>query len=1355
MSVSPAPAPTTQQPVIVVRQNLGDLPHFDIGDKFQTYLERLEQYVTANEIPASRYVSLLLTSISPRVYEVLRELTHPEKPSTKSYTNLCELLKQQYVPATSAWRSRIKFSEMKQQDSEKIADWYVRVKKQAMECEFGTDLNAHTKLRFVVGLKKGAVIDRLCEEKADVTLQSLYELALSKEAANQDRMTHEAELHKLQKNSLHRKSRKDSGRKEESKDPSSSSPKCYACNKTSHDFRTCKYKNAICKKCKQKGHILPACRVRDSKFLSNEEYSSDTDSVSSETKNILNLSFNCLKSNVDNDPFFLKLSVENIDVNFEIDTGSTLSVLPLDFFKRKFSNNYKLKPSDVKLRTYDGKIIFPKGEVSLTVQNGHIKQKCSFLVVQGGQRPLIGRDLIRSLQIHLGSEVVTQHSLNSESLKDLTNKISTEYADLFDGKLGLYKHDKINLSVDSKASPKFFRPRSNPYAFRKGVDSELDRLENEGVITKIQTSDWGTPLVPVLKPDNTIRVCADYKVTVNPFLKDFDHCVPTVEEVFTKLEGGQHYTKLDFSSAYTQIACDEPTAKLLAWSTPKGIYKVNRLPFGVKPACKLFQSVIDKTLLGCEGVACLLDDIVVTGKSFAEHTRNLMVVLQRLREAGFKLNKSKCKFFQKEIKFLGHIINNVGLRKDPEKTKAILEAPRPTSTDELRAFIGTVSYHGRFLKNMSTMLSPLYQLLKKNVQFEWSSECEVSFQRIKQAIASDKTLVHFNPKLPIILECDAAGNGVAAVLLHKMPDGEERPISFASRTLKEAEKNYPTGQKEALSIYFGCNKFYQFLMGHKFIIRTDHKPLLGTFGEEKPLPVMAAGRVQRWALFLSNFDFKLEYIKGSKNSADGLSRLPIVSTKIENDDFDYLNFIEEFVPVDHAKIKQETRKDPIFRKLYLYIRDGWPIIVEDELKSFESRKSEFHIEDDVIMWGYRILIPHKLRESLLTELHSSHMGATKMKALARSYFWWPCLDKNINDLAKNCEICQTSRPDPPKTATAGWPEAVEPMERIHMDYAGPAFNNKMFLIIIDSCSKWPEVFEVSRADTAHTLEKLREVIARFGIPKCVVTDNGTCFASSEFSDFCEKNNIIHLTSPPFHPSSNGLAENFVKTFKNSLKKINKTSNNNRSFHTNLQKFLFAYRNTPHSTTHRPPSEIMFGRKIDTRFDQLLAKRGTTWNKKQYNLTDKFFKIDDPVYIRDYSRPNKRGWLRAKIVEVLGSCLYLCEASDGRIFKRHPDQMIRSGEFFSENFADMGRQEFKPGPIPGATCSSSPSLEETPQEEPCSGRPRTSTVQSSEEDISENIIQNNSPTLGAHLPATPIAIRKPVRSVKPPLKLTYE
>ncbi|KAF2887595.1 hypothetical protein ILUMI_18578 [Ignelater luminosus] len=272
---------------------------------------------------------------------------------------------------------------------------------------------------------------------------------------------------------------------------------------------------------------------------------------------------------------------------------------------------------------------------------------------------------------------------------------------------------------------------------------------------------------------------------------------------------------------------------------------MNRLSFGAKPACALFQRDIKKVLQGAKGSISYLDDIIVTRKDRAEHLDNLKEVLSRLQKAGFRLNIAKWHLFQPQISYLGHVIDSEGIRKDPTKIAAVVKAPRPESITELRAFIGLLNYYSKFIKGLSSILFPLYELLKKSSVFQWTKECEDAFTQAKQAIAAEQSLVHFDINLPIKLVSDASNVGMGAVLLHIYEDGSEKPIYLASRSLTKAEQKYSVIDKEAAAIYWGISKFYQFVIGRKFILASDYKPLKAILGGQKGIPQLAAGRLQR------------------------------------------------------------------------------------------------------------------------------------------------------------------------------------------------------------------------------------------------------------------------------------------------------------------------------------------------------------------------------------------------------------------------------------------------------------------------------------------------------------------------------
>lgn len=1251
-----------QQQEFRVYGNIGSLTEFKIGDDWSVYIERLEQYLEANMIQENRKVAVLLTVVGEHAYKILRDLCDPHKPSTKTYQELKNLLEKQFSPQVSVFRERIQFYNLRQKQNENVSNWFVRLKNSAIQCKFGALLEEILKDKFVTGLLQSSILDRLCEEDHGRGLNELVDIAIKKEAAlNESRRGNfHVDLNKLKVSDNQRtdsRASKAYTRNVESK--------CYHCGKGNHNFSQCKYKTYKCKKCQTVGHLASICKGKKTKFDTKEQHFLEK----VENEEVVDMfQVNTTNENKIEEPLLVRVKVDDTWLDMEVDSGAGVSVLPESIYFKKFSYS-KLNKTPILLKTYNGQVIRPEGEIDVKVTFNSKSKSCKLIIVKNGSRPLLGRNLIKQFDVNLCniSEVNSVNSGTDAISSDQKYKLQCllkEYEVLFSAELGTYKFEKIDLKMKEVVNPIFRKPGLVPFSFKEKVNMELDKLESEGIITKVSNNPWGTPLVPVLRANKTLRLCANYKITINKYLEDINYPLPRVEELFAVLGGGTHFSKLDFRNAYNQLLLSENSQKLLAWSTHRGIYTVNRLPYGTKPACAIFQKIVEKTLQGLPGVVNFLDDILVTGRSFEEHLRNLKAVFEKLYEAGFRLNKEKSKFFDSEVHYLGHVISSNGIKKDPNKIKSIVKAPRPSNVSEVRAFIGMVSYYGKFIENLSSLLSPLYVLLQKDKKFIWSDACEKSFLKSKEAIASDKVLVHYDTELPIKVACDSSQYGIGCVLLHVYPDGSERPISFASRVLTPAEKKYSVIHKESLALYWGVRKFSQYLMGRKFILSTDHKPILAIFGEGKGLPAMSAGRMQRWANYLSEFDYTLQYVKGSSNGgADGLSRLPL-SEKFEanfyNDlnHIEYVNLVELSTPIDFNKVRFYTSKDPVLSKVRYYINSDWPDVVQEDLKPFYRRKEELSVEKGVLMWGYRLIIPNKLKKGLLEELHFTHFGISKIKTLARSYVWWPGMDNDIEHFVKGCHICSTARPDPPIAKIIKWPNSSKPMERIHLDFLGP-LKGKHFLIITDAYSRWVEVFEMGKMDSFNTIEKLRETFARFGIPELIVTDNGSQFTSSEFQEFCVKNGIKHTTSPPYHPATNGSAENAVKSFKaNVYKALKDTKSSNASLNTIVNRYLFSYRNTPHWVTGETPSKLMFGRKIKNRLDFLYPSKNTSQNPR--GKRDVVFIEKEIVYVRDYRNPNRVNWEKGRIEEVLGDRTYLVKLLDeDTVWKRHCDQIIKT------------------------------------------------------------------------------------------------
>ena len=764
---------------------------------------------------------------------------------------------------------------------------------------------------------------------------------------------------------------------------------------------------------------------------------------------------------------------------------------------------------------------------------------------------------------------------------------------------------QADIKLKEGARPIFKKSRSVAYALQPTLEAELKRLQKEGIIKPVQTSSWATPLVVVPKANGKIRVCGDYKVTVNRCVETKIYPLPTTEDIFARLAGCAYFTKLDLTQAYQQLPLDEESKKLLVVNTPLGLFQYTRLPYGVSTAPAIFQSVMDRILQGLP-VACYLDDILVAGKSKQEHDQRLEQVLQRLLQSGIHLQKEKCSFCQKQVEYLGHCIDTTGIHPRDKKLQAIQAAPVPTDASQLRAFIGLMNYYGKFIPHISTHLAPLYSLLEKEHSWSWTEDCEASFRKCKTLLTSDTVLVHYDSKLPIKLACDASSYGVGAVLSHVFKEGE-RPIVFASRTLTKAERNYGQIEKEALALIFGVKKFHKYIYGRRFTLVTDHKPLLSILGPTAEVPPIAAARMQRWGVFLSAYQYDVEYKRSKQHSnADGLSRLPLPQQldQEEGRDIFCVSFVDA-LPVTAAEIATETTKDLILSQAYRYVMEGWPGRgVSEELKPLYQRRNQLATDQGCLVWGMRVVVPTKLQSRILSELHFTHPGVVKMKLLARSYVW---LDQDIEEIVRTCKDCAAQRALPPKAPLHSWPWANRPMQRIHIDYA--EIEGHQVLVIVDIHSKWIEAIPLKVATATTTIGVLRRFFASFGLPEEIISDNGPQFVATEFVTFCTKNGIKNMRTPPYHPASNGAAEQAVQSVKQATKKMGTTL----PLSTRLARYLLMYRTTPHSTTEMRPDELFLHRHLRTRLTLTQPNLTPTVEKHQQQQKQSHDKKTPLVY----------------------------------------------------------------------------------------------------------------------------------------------
>ncbi|KAL5497149.1 hypothetical protein EMCRGX_G013571 [Ephydatia muelleri] len=303
---------------------------------------------------------------------------------------------------------------------------------------------------------------------------------------------------------------------------------------------------------------------------------------------------------------------------------------------------------------------------------------------------------------------------------------------VFNEGLGTVLGYEAKLVMKENAVPRFCKARPVPYAIKEKIEKELNKLVQEGILQPVELSEWAAPIVPVVKPDQSIRICGDFRLTVNQALETEQYPLPKNEDIFASLAGGERFTKLDLSKAYLQVQLDEASRKFMVINTHKGLFQYTRMPFGVSSAPSIFQRIMDSVLQGIPKVIVYIDDILITGSTDKEHLETLEKVLYKLKEAGIHLNKDKCFFLQESVVYLGYKIDKNGIHPLAEKVEAVKNAPEPKNITELKSYLGLLTYYSRFLPRMATMLAQLYRLLQAKIPWNWTQKEKMAFENSKE-----------------------------------------------------------------------------------------------------------------------------------------------------------------------------------------------------------------------------------------------------------------------------------------------------------------------------------------------------------------------------------------------------------------------------------------------------------------------------------------------------------------------------------------------------------------------------------------------------------------------------------------------
>ncbi|XP_076131023.1 retrovirus-related Pol polyprotein from transposon opus [Alosa pseudoharengus] len=817
-------------------------------------------------------------------------------------------------------------------------------------------------------------------------------------------------------------------------------------------------------------------------------------------------------------------------------------------------------------------------------------------------------------------------------LRKYTHVFSAHELDL--GCTNLIAHE-IPLQDSAPVRQRYRRIPPSEYEL---VKEHINQLLETQVIRE-SCSPYASPIVLVKKKDGSLRMCVDYRQLNSKTRRDA-FPLPRIEESLDALTGAQWFSTLDLASGYNQVPVREDDKAKTAFCTPFGLFEWNRMPFGLCNAPSTFQRLMQR-IFGdqqCQSLLLYLDDIVVFSVSVKQHLERLGVVLGRLEHEGLKVKLSKCAFFQQQVRYLGHVISNQGVATDPSKIEVVSSWPTPTTVSELRSFLGFASYYRRFVEGFAKLAAPLHRLVaelanvgpRKGPQKAsirtWPSECQASFENLKTKLTTAPVLAYADFALPFILEVDASYGGLGAVLSQEQ-GGRVRPIAYASRGLRPAERNmqnYSSMKLEFLALKWAMTeKFREYLLGHKCTVYTDNNPLShlasAKFGATE----------QRWLGQLASFDYEVKYRSGRSNkNADALSRLHLPDSQTAEAIAPGTTLpqpLQQVLQPRPAKVTQSVisvlpthtpaeisalqQADPTIQEALVFWRRGERPSPQERKQTSPQALSLLKQWDRLVEWDgivyrkvfrsdggetvWQLLLPEAMQKEALTQAHQQHghQGTERTLELLRQRCFWPGMASDVARWCQLCERCQVAK-DNHHTAQSfmGHLLAGRPNEILAIDFTTlePARSGQEnVLVMTDIFSKYTLAVPTSdqRASTVAQV-LVGEWFSKFGVPGRIHSDQGRSFENGLIQQLCGLYGIQKTRTTPYHPAGNGQCERFNRTMHNLLRTL--PVSQKRDWNSCLPQILYCYNTTPHQATGESPFFLMFGQEPRLPLDFLLG-----------------------------------------------------------------------------------------------------------------------------------------------------------------------
>ena len=1190
-----------------------------------------------------------------------------EQEGDDAYKILIRKIDTHFMPKKNKDFARFQFNELKQSTSERLADYYARVRETAKKCEYNdheteairdhlirTMLNHKIRSR---AIRDNWELDRILTEAA-LDEQTAEQAGTISKKINEDNS--KERVKKLSKTQFGNRSHQGPcgrcGNPKEHQNCPAIGVTCNNCGKKNHFARVCLGKtkptpetytrrqfqprpkpryesnsreqtkpNTRGKRDDSRISQFPKAPIPRSKHL---EFIQCNDDISSDEEYFINH----LKTHHTSQSDSWKtctIQINGISTEVEPDSGSDTNIMDEIQFKslQQQAPEITLNATNVKLKTLTEELPVT-GAATVEMSNQTHTVRAKLIVIKGkiDSPPLIGRKTLEALGMLLIDETGGLKNLNKiKSLRrenpqeaDQNNteleNILAKYQTRFTG-IGQAKRDgkeiRIKIPMKPNTTPIAQKPRRVPYHLVEPLKKRLKEFENDDIVEPVPQHEaitWCSPLVVQPKPKNPqdIRACLDLRLVNQSMLRTRQVQAPITEDFIREFKGCKVFSKLDLNHGYHQFSLDDESRKIMTFSTPWGNYRYKRLAFGGLNSQDLFDAEIAKIISGIPRVLNNRDDIMIAGVDWNDHNANLRAVLQRIEDHNLTLRQEKCEFGKSTMNFHGHLFTAEGLEPSPDKIRAIQKCTPPTTKEELISFLQMLAYLSRYIINFSSRCEPLRQLTRNNTKFHWTDAHQTAFDDLKKAITSAPVLIPYYPDRDTLIICDGSPTGLGGGLFQKTQHGYQ-PVHYVSRTLTDTESRYSQIEREALAIEFTTSRLQMYLVGSKhFKIATDHKPLLPLFNNpQAKLPP----RIERIIMKMQNLDFTMMHIPGKENATDYLSRHPLPDNISPRTD----SHVKAITRTDHAvvleRIAAETQTDPELQQLKQAMQTGAWDKKDPVLKPYYDVQAELYESEDILLRLDKIIPPENLRAKIVRIAHKQgHLGLSKTKEMIRQKYWWPNMNLQIEETTKKCFECQistnTHHVEPAKMTTL----PARPWTTIEVDFCGPFPDGKYALVVTDQYSRYPEVEFTTTTSFEVTRKKLKKIFSTHGVPEILQSDNGPPFNSQAFAEFAEESGFKHRRITPLHPKAQGQVENFNKL-------INKTITISRHNHTDPEEAIYdmlqAYRSTPHPGTNETPYKLLMNRDVRTKLDHFPTE--TSLHDKEVRDQDFQYKGQRKIY----------------------------------------------------------------------------------------------------------------------------------------------